>query len=245
MIVATKPQLSVVVPIYNEQGSIRPLFARLFSVLDNLGSSFEVVAVDDGSNDATPAILGEETRRRDALRVLTLDRNCGQHAAICTGFEAARADWIVTLDADLQNPPEEIPRLVEALRAGHDFVGTIRRVRRDTRFRRVASRLNGVITRRVSGVNIGDFGSMLRGYHRTVIEPIVKRREPGAFVPVLGARYARNPTEIPVDHAVREQGQSKYSLWRLCRLHVDLIRTASASSAERSDLKEVDHPRSR
>jgi undecaprenyl-phosphate 4-deoxy-4-formamido-L-arabinose transferase len=218
-------RLSVVVPVYNEIENLPDLFERLFPVLLGLDIPFEVVCVDDGSSDGSFEFLREERERRSALTVLSLSRNFGQHAAILAGFEAARGDWVITIDADLQNPPEEIPRLVAALEQGHDLVNTRRLGRQDSRFRRLASRLNAWATRRMTGIAFRDLGCMLRGYHRDIASRIVERGEIGSFVPALGAIYARNPVELAVSHEARAHGESKYSVWKLLRLQLDLMTT--------------------
>ncbi|RMG18679.1 MAG: glycosyltransferase [Planctomycetota bacterium] len=221
---STSPRLSVVVPLLNEAKNVGPLCERLFATLDALELPAEVVAVDDGSTDETFALLEAERRRRGPrLRVLRFARNFGQHAAVLAGFEAARGEWIVTIDADLQNPPEEIAKLVEAFAAGHDQVNTVRQDRQDTLFRRLASKAVNALTRRFSGIELHDFGCMLRGYHRDVVRAMTRRREFGTFIPALGMLYARNPVEIPVRHAARAAGRSNYSLWRLFRLQLDLV----------------------
>jgi undecaprenyl-phosphate 4-deoxy-4-formamido-L-arabinose transferase len=220
-------QISVVVPMLNEAGNLRRLFDRLFPVLDGLGETFEVVAIDDGSTDGTLALLRAEQTRRPELRVLSFARNFGQHAAVIAGFEAARGEWIVTIDADLQNPPEEIPKLVAAFREGHDLVNTYREGRQDTAFRRTASRITNALVRRFSGIRLRDFGCMLRGYHRDVVGPMTRRKEFRTFIPALAMLHASSPVEIPVAHAAREHGASKYSLWKLFSLQLDLVTSFS------------------
>src|SRR5262245_14613269 len=207
----------------NEERSLGALFGRLYPMLDATGLSFEVVAVDDGSTDATLPLLLREQKARRGLRVVSFARNFGQHAAVMAGFAEARGEWIVTLDADLQNPPEEIPRLVAALRDGHDLVNTWREGRRDGALRRGASRIVNRIVRSWSGIALRDFGCMLRGYHRSVVEPMLRRPELQTFIPALATLYARRPVEIPVAHAARARGASAYSLRRLLSLHFDLL----------------------
>jgi undecaprenyl-phosphate 4-deoxy-4-formamido-L-arabinose transferase len=224
------PRLSVVIPMLNEAGNVAPLLERLFAVLDGLaaeGLSAEVVAVDDGSTDGTLTLLREQQHLRPALRIVCFARNFGQHAAVMAGFEAARGDWIVTLDADLQNPPEELPRLVEAFRAGHDLVNTWREQREDSAFRLLASRAINRVMRRFSGITLKDFGCMLRGYHRSVVAPMIERREYHTFIPALAMLHAVNPVEIPVAHAARSRGTSNYSLRRLLSLQLDLLTSFS------------------
>jgi len=213
----------------NEEGNVVSLLGRLFPVLDGTGESFEVIAVDDGSTDGTAALLREEQQRRPELVIVVLQKGYGQHAAVMAGFEASRGEWVITLDADLQNPPEEIPKLVAAFRSGHDLVNTIRQSRDDTAFRRNASRIVNALARRASGIALSDFGCMLRGYHRDLIAPMVERKEFETFIPALGMIYASNPLEIDVEHAARETGDSKYSLLKLLSLQLDLMMSFSLS----------------
>lgn len=229
MIAGPAPKVSLVIPVYNEASNLPLLFERLFAVLDRLELTFEVLLVDDGSTDGSGEALRQARADRPEVRVLTLTRNFGQHAAVLAGFEGARGEWIITLDADLQNPPEEIPRLIETLRRGHDLVHTVREGRQDNLFRRLASRLNGWVTRRLSGVELHDFGCMLRGYHRSVVEPILGRHEFRAYIPALASFFARRPTEISVAHAPRAAGESKYSLRKLLHLQLDLMTTFSVT----------------
>jgi undecaprenyl-phosphate 4-deoxy-4-formamido-L-arabinose transferase len=221
---AVAPLLSVVVPLYNEEENVVALAARLLPVLRGLNVPFEVLFVDDGSRDRTVEVLAGAlaVANEPNVRVIPLARNFGQHAAVCAGFSLSRGSFVVTIDADLQNPPEEIPRLLDEFRKGHDVVGTIRQARQDTLFRRKASHLVNAITRRMSGIQIHDFGCMLRGYSAEIAHAIADRRESKTFVPALGWLYARNPTEIAVAHAARNAGRSKYSLRRLLWLHLDL-----------------------
>ncbi|MCB9896560.1 MAG: glycosyltransferase [Planctomycetes bacterium] len=221
------PKLTVLIPMLNESGNIPALFGRLWKVLDELAVTSEVVVVDDGSTDDTLALLLAEQQRRPALRVVSFARNFGQHAAVLAGFERSRGEFIVTLDADLQNPPEEIPRLVEAFEAGHDLVNTHRRGRQDTAFRKTASRLVNWFVRKASGIQLDDFGCMLRGYHRDVARPMTEHGEFHTFIPALAMLYARNPVEIPVGHASRGSGRSKYSLFKLFSLQLDLVASFS------------------
>jgi undecaprenyl-phosphate 4-deoxy-4-formamido-L-arabinose transferase len=224
---AAAPKISIVIPMLNEAENIGTLFARLFPVMDALGERYEVIAIDDGSTDETPRRLSGALTQYPHLAVVTLRKNYGQHAAVMAGFEAARGEWVITLDADLQNPPEEIPKLVEAFRNGHDVVNTIRQERDDTFFRRTASRIVNELARRASGIRLNDFGCMLRGYHRDLLGPMIERKEFETFIPALAMVYACNPTEIEVGHAAREAGDSKYSLLRLFSLQLDLMMSFS------------------
>jgi undecaprenyl-phosphate 4-deoxy-4-formamido-L-arabinose transferase len=219
---AVAPVLSVVIPLFNEEENIEALVARLLPSLRGMHVPFEVIFVDDGSRDRTLERLAAAVAGDPAVRVAPLARNFGQHAAVCAGFSLSRGAFVVTLDADLQNPPEEIPRLLDEFKKGHDVVGTIRIGRQDTWFRRKASHLVNQVTRRMSGIQLHDFGCMLRGYSAEIAHAIAERRESKTFVPALGWLYARNPVEIPVAHAARAAGRSKYSLRRLLWLHLDL-----------------------
>ncbi len=209
--------------MYNEEESIGALFDRLFPVLEDLRIPFEVICINDGSMDSTLQILQEELKRRPGLVVVNLARNFGQHAAVMAGFSEASGGWIITMDADLQNPPEEIPKLVDEFRKGHDLIGTIRDARQDTRFRRFASKITNRIVSRISGISLHDFGCMLRGYSREVVKGILDNPEYRTFIPALATFFARNPVEIHVRHEERAVGESKYSLLKLFSLQLDLM----------------------
>ncbi len=217
------PELSIVIPMYNEEQSIRELFRRLFKVLSSLPESWEVVCINDGSSDRTLEILLEEQEKRPGLVVVDLARNFGQHAAVMAGFSESRGRWVITMDADLQNPPEEIPAILECFRRGHDLVGTVRMGRQDTAFRRWASRITNRIITRISGIKLKDFGCMLRGYSREVVNGILENPEYRTFIPALATFFAHNPVEIPVGHEDRAAGESKYSMLKLFSLQLDLM----------------------
>ena len=216
--------VSIIIPVYNEEGGLAELFARLYPALDHLQRAYEVIFVDDGSHDRSVALLREQfARRPDVTRIVILARNAGQHMAILAGFEHSRGDYVITLDADLQNPPEEITKLVAAMDTGADYVGTVRVDRHDVMWRKAASRLMNRIRERTTQVRITDQGCMLRGYHRSVVNAINRCVEVSTFVPALGYTFASHPTEIEVAHAQRAVGQSKYSVYRLIRLNFDLM----------------------
>jgi undecaprenyl-phosphate 4-deoxy-4-formamido-L-arabinose transferase len=218
------PAVSVVIPVYNEEEGLPLLFARLYPALDALGRPYEVVFVDDGSTDASVAVLREQFQRRpDVTRVVLLARNAGQHMAILAAFAKTRGTYVITLDADLQNPPEELARLVAAMDAGADYVGTIRVRRQDRLWRKAASRLMNRLREGTTSIRITDQGCMLRGYHRSVIDAVNRCGEVSTYVPALAYTFARHPVEIEVAHAERTVGQSKYSLLHLIRLNFDLM----------------------
>ena len=219
-----KPILSVVIPIYNEEAGLAKLFARLYPALDALDVSYEIVFINDGSRDHSAAILSDQFRLRpDVTRVVLFNGNYGQHMAILAGFQATRGEVIVTLDADLQNPPEEIGHLLAKMREGFDYVGSIRRERQDSAFRTYASRAMNRLRESITHIKMTDQGNMLRAYGRNVIDLINQCSEVNTFVPALAYTFARNPTEIVVEHEQRSAGESKYSLYSLIRLNFDLI----------------------
>jgi undecaprenyl-phosphate 4-deoxy-4-formamido-L-arabinose transferase len=218
-----KPEVTIVVPAYNEEGNLNRLMERLLPVMRGLGKPFEIIFTDDGSRDRTLAILKEMTRSIPELRIIEFNGNFGQHMAILAAFERSRGRIVITLDADLQNPPEEIPRLVAEIEKGHDVVGTIRLKRQDSVFRRAASKVVNVTTNKMTGMRMSDYGCMLRAYDRCVIDNINHCQETSTFIPALAQTFAANPTEIEVSHAERSQGESKYSMYRLIRLNFDLM----------------------
>jgi undecaprenyl-phosphate 4-deoxy-4-formamido-L-arabinose transferase len=218
------PLLSVVIPVYNEEEGLPQLFARLYPALDALRVGYEVLFVDDGSHDKSVALLrGQFERRPTQTRCIILQANFGQHAAILAGFAKARGQYVVTLDADLQNPPEEIVKLLRALEAGHDYVGTYRSARHDSWWRRRASRMINSLRERTTPIKMTDHGCMLRGYARPVVDAILSTREAVTFIPALAALYSARSVEIEVAHAERAAGESKYSLYKLILLNFDLM----------------------
>jgi undecaprenyl-phosphate 4-deoxy-4-formamido-L-arabinose transferase len=218
------PELSVVIPVYNEEASLPALFARLYPVLDGLGRPYEVIFVNDGSRDRSAALLrGQFQSRPDVTRVVLFNANYGQHLAIIAGFERCRGERIVTLDADLQNPPEEIAKLLAAMDAGHDYVGGVRRTREDSWWRRMASRAMNRLRERTTRIRMTDQGCMLRAYSRDIVDAVAASREVSTFIPALAYTFASRPTEVEVAHEERVAGESKYSLYKLIRLNFDLI----------------------
>lgn len=219
-----KPELSIVIPVYNEEAGLAKLFARLYPALDKLALPYEVVFVNDGSRDRSARILADQFRARpDVTRVVMFNGNYGQHMAILAGFQATRGDIVVTLDADLQNPPEEIGKLIAKMHEGYDYVGSIRRERHDVAWRRHASKVMNYLRERITRIRMSDQGNMLRAYSRNVIDLVNQCSEVNTFIPALAYTFARNPTEIVVEHENRAAGDSKYSLYSLIRLNFDLV----------------------
>ena len=217
------PDVSVVIPIFNEGANIERLHQRVAAALPGLGRPYEVWYVDDGSSDGSLDLLRAIAQNDPTVGVIELTRNFGQHAAVLAGFAAARGDIIVTLDGDLQNPPEEIPRLVAKLEEGYEVVGGWREERQDPFFRRAASALVNRMTALTVGVKMNDYGCMLRAYRRSVVQQIVDCDERSSFIPALANSLAKRTAEIEVQHADRFSGSSKYGLLKLMRLTFDLI----------------------
>jgi undecaprenyl-phosphate 4-deoxy-4-formamido-L-arabinose transferase len=218
------PEISVVIPVFNEEDNLRELGERLIRTLTAMGRPFEIIFVDDGSTDGSWQHLTDLNRQYPQnIRALQFHRNFGQHQAIFAGFQAARGQVMVTLDADLQNPPEEIPRLVAKLDEGYDTVGGWRENRQDSIFRRLPSQLVNYVMSRVTGVKLRDYGCMLRAYRRSVVDSINQCQESSSFIPALANLFAHRVAEIPVGHAERERGKSKYSVFKLLRLNFDLM----------------------
>ena len=218
-----QPYISIVVPVYNEEGNLGNLFGRLYPVMQGLGKPFEIIFTDDGSRDRSLAILTDLAQRHPEVRVVEFNGNFGQHMAILAAFEVSRGEIVITLDADLQNPPEEIPKLVAEVERGHDVVGSIRQKRQDTFFRKTASMLVNIVTRKMTGMRMSDYGCMLRAYHRNVVNNINRCQEASTFIPALAQTFSASPSEVPVAHAERSEGESKYSLYKLIRLNFDLM----------------------
>ena len=216
--------VSIVIPVYNERDNLDELLSRCCEVGDRLGRPWELVLVDDGSRDSSPErLVAAAEEDPDHVKVIILNRNYGQHNAIFCGFSHARGDVIITLDADLQNPPEEIPRLLTAVEEGNDVVGTVRINRQDSIFRRMASWTINQLVKKTTGVMMHDYGCMLRAYRRPIMEAMLSCRERSTFIPVLANSFAKRTTEINVDHAERSAGVSKYSFMKLINLQFDLL----------------------
>ena len=220
------PYFSIVIPIYNEAACLDELIQRCLAVGQSVTRPFEIILVDDGSSDASPQKITDAARQcQTTIKIIgiLLNRNYGQHTAVLAGLAEARGEVVVTLDADLQNPPEEIPKLLTKIEHGHDVVGSVRSNRHDPLFRRVLSRLINAMVRHVTGVDMHDYGCMLRAYRRQVVDAVLECREHSIFIPVLANSFASRPAEVEVAHAARVSGDSKYSLWKLLQLNFDLV----------------------
>jgi undecaprenyl-phosphate 4-deoxy-4-formamido-L-arabinose transferase len=216
--------ISIVIPVYNEQKNLEELIRRCTKSCDEMERPFELILVDDGSRDSSPDIITKAAEQSNGNIIgVLLNRNYGQHAAVIAGFAGSRGNIIVTLDADLQNPPEEIPKLVEKIEKGFDVVGSVRVPRCDTFFRKTASFIVNKVAQKATGVIMHDYGCMLRAYRRNIVDAVLACDERSTFIPVLANSFARHATEIEVQHDKRTNGQSKYSLWKLINLQFDLL----------------------
>nr|WP_256466200.1 undecaprenyl-phosphate 4-deoxy-4-formamido-L-arabinose transferase [Yersinia ruckeri] len=217
-------KVSIVIPVYNEQDSLPTLLERTKAACQKLSQPYEIIMVDDGSSDNSAAMLTAAAEQPgSAVIAVLLNRNYGQHSAIMAGFNQVSGDLVITLDADLQNPPEEIPHLVSVAEEGYDVVGTVRANRQDSLFRKTASKLINMMIQKATGKSMGDYGCMLRAYRRHIVDAMLHCHERSTFIPILANTFARRTTEITVHHAEREFGDSKYSLMNLINLMYDLI----------------------
>ena len=220
-------QVAVVIPVYNEEENLPALMQRLMPVMLGLGKSFEIIFIDDGSHDQSLQILKEFTKNFQ-VRIVELTKNYGQHAAIMAGFSITQADIIITMDADLQNPPEEIINLVKVMEEGnYDVVGTIRKGRKDSFFRILPSKIINIVARKITGVSMRDWGCMLRCYRLPVVQRMIQCHEHATFIPALATVFAKRITEIEVEHEERHGGKSNYPLRKLINLQFDLVASFS------------------
>lgn len=220
-------EISVVIPAYNEEETLQRLFDSLYPVMNEMKRSFEIIFVNDGSSDRTLEILQSLHAKHSEVKIVDLNGNFGQHMAIMAGFNHVKGKKIITLDADLQNPPSEIPKIVEEMDKGHDVVGSYRINRQDPLFRKIVSKMANKLTNKIARLNIKDYGCMLRGYDKKIVDIINKSQESTTFIPALGQKFAANPIEIPVSHKERETGVSKYGIFQLIRLNFDLVTSFS------------------
>jgi glycosyltransferase involved in cell wall biosynthesis len=215
--------VSVVVPVYNERESVRPLTDELLAVLRGLGRRTEVVFVDDGSTDGTSEILADLAAREPEVIVVRLRRNFGKAAALMAGFREARGDAIVTIDGDLQDDPGEIPRLLAELEAGADLVSGWKRDRQDPFGKRAASRVFNTVTAKMSGVGLHDLNCGFKAYRAEVVDSLALTGDQYRYIPVLAADEGFRVSEIAVNHRQRKYGKSKYGIERYLRGFLDLL----------------------
>jgi undecaprenyl-phosphate 4-deoxy-4-formamido-L-arabinose transferase len=218
-----KPYISVLVPVLNEEESLPELQKRLQDALNGIGKPYEIIYINDGSTDTTEVLLERFHADDKRVKVIEFNRNYGQHMALFSGFEYAKGEIIITIDADLQNPPEEIPKLVAKAEEGFEVVATYRKQRKDSLFRKLPSYVVNKITAKLVGVKLKDYGCMLRAYRRNIIDYMNMCPESSSFIPALANTFAKKITEIEVGHAERKTGTTKYSLFKLLRLNFDLM----------------------
>lgn len=221
--VAPTPLVSVVVPVFNEEENVEILHQRLDDSLRELNLSYEIIYVDDGSRDKSFQLLSDIAGRDPHAKVIRFRRNFGQTAAMSAGMEHARGEVIIPMDADLQNDPKDIPRLLEKMDQGFDVVSGWRKKRQDHIWRKIPSRIaNGLISR-VTGVNLHDYGCSLKAYRASIIRDVALYGEMHRFIPAYAAMAGAKVTEIPVDHHPRIHGQSKYGFGRIQKVALDLL----------------------
>ncbi|MBO9335761.1 MAG: glycosyltransferase family 2 protein [Roseiflexus sp.] len=221
---APVPHLSVVVPVYNEEESIPHLYRRLTVELENLGLPYEIIAVDDGSRDRSFDLLRDLAQRDRRLRVVRFRRNFGQTAAFSAGFDRARGDVVVTIDADLQNDPADIAALLAKIEEGYDVVSGWRERRRDPFLnRRLPSMIANRLISWATGVHLHDYGCSLKAYRRDVVRSIRLYGELHRFIPAIASWQGVSVTELPVRHVPRRFGKSKYGINRTLRVLLDLV----------------------
>ena len=224
------PDISIVVPVFNEEANLRQLFAEIAEAMQGFGRSFEVIAVDDGSRDHSFAVLKALHEEDPRLRVIRLARNFGQNPALYAGFSYVRGGIVDTIDEDLQNPPAEIPKLITALEEGaYDIVQGWREQRRDHLLRRAASRGVNTAVSRLTRMNIRDLGSGMKAYRREVIDRLGLSTHHSRYLPAETAWLGVNVGEVKVAHRNRTAGESKYGLWALLRVNFDMIASISAA----------------
>jgi undecaprenyl-phosphate 4-deoxy-4-formamido-L-arabinose transferase len=216
--------VSVVIPVFNEVPTLDELVERVIRACETMDRPYEVILVDDGSSDGSAGrLLDHAEAYRGKVIAVLLNRNYGQHSAVMAGFAEARGEFIITLDADLQNPPEEIPALAAKMSEGYDLVGSVRRDRKDSAFRRLSSAIINMTVQKSTGVRMTDSGCMLRAYRRPVVDAMLRCHERSTFIPLLATSFAKETCEIEVGHADRTRGTSKYGIWQLVNLQFDLL----------------------
>lgn len=217
------PYLSVIIPVFNEELCLEELCGRLYKVLKSMGNPYEVIFVDDGSQDGSLTLLLELRKKNRNMKVIHFARNYGQHPAVTAGMAESKGDIIVTLDADLQNPPEEIPKLTEALEKGYDIAAGWREHREDSLFRTIPSRVVNRLISEVTTVKLHDYGCMLRAYNRVLVDRFLKCEERATYITALMNILSRNVIEVPVRHEPRTKGKSKYRFFSLLNFVLNIM----------------------
>jgi glycosyltransferase involved in cell wall biosynthesis len=221
---AARLDVSVIAPVYNEDKSIATLYEQIHKTLESEGLRWELVLVNDGSTDRTPAVLDELAATDSRVKVVHFRRNYGQTAAMMAGIDFAAGDTIVAIDADLQNDPADIPRLLAMLREGFDVCSGWRKIRKDDSLRRnFPSRMANLLISKVSGVRLHDYGCSLKAYRKEVVKGVKLYGEMHRFIPIYASWHGARVTEIPVNHNPRLHGKSNYGLERVFKVLLDLL----------------------
>jgi len=219
-----KPEISLFLPVLDEEENLAPMHAKIAAALDELGRTAEVIFVDDGSTDRSLAILKEIAAKDDRVRVISLRRNYGQTAAMAAGIDAAKGEILIPMDADLQNDPADIKRLLEKLDEGYDVVSGWRKNRQDKLIsRKIPSQIANRIISWIGGVHLHDYGCSLKAYRRDVLQDVKLYGEMHRFIPIYASWAGARVTEIPVDHHARTMGKSKYGISRTVKVIFDLM----------------------
>lgn len=222
------PKISVIIPVYNEEACIDMLFKRLVRIMDKQGHAYEIIFVDDGSTDATSEHLKKCYQSHpDKVVLLEFSQNYGQNIAITAGFEKMRGNIAITLDADMQTPPEEIPTVLSALSEDRDYIGSYRKKREDNALRRWVSKLSNLTRKKLTNIQVRDQGCMLRVYRKSLVDRILNCNEPNIYISLLAQSLSQNSTEVPIDHQPRQAGETSYNYTKLLRLHFDIITSFS------------------
>jgi glycosyltransferase involved in cell wall biosynthesis len=221
---ATAPELSLFLPVLDEEENLRPMHAKIQAALESLGKTAEVIYVDDGSTDSSLKILREIAAEDSRVRVISLRRNYGQTAAMSAGIDAAKGDILIPMDADLQNDPKDIARLLEKLDEGYDVVSGWRKNRKDKLvMRKIPSWIANSVISKIGGVPLHDYGCSLKAYRRDVLQDVKLYGEMHRFIPIYASWAGARVTEIPVDHHARTMGKSKYGISRTLKVVFDLM----------------------
>ncbi len=216
--------LSLVIPVYNEEQNLVRLYPKLKEVLDKLGKEYEIIFVDDGSTDRSFRILEKFSHENPQVKIIKFRRNFGQTAAISAGFEEAKGEIVITIDSDLQNNPEDIPKLLEKMDEGYDLVSGWRKNRKDPLLRKkIPSKLSNFLTRKLTGVNIHDSGCTLKAYRRESLKGIELYGEMHRFIPAIVAWKGFKVSEVEVEHQFRKFGETKYGIGRIMKGFLDLL----------------------
>lgn len=215
-------EYSIIIPLLNEEGSLQELWQELSAVMESLGKPWEVIFVDDGSTDGSPAVLAE-LKKQSRVRVITFRKNSGKAAALQAGFKAAQGAIVITMDADLQDDPAEIPHLVAKLQEGYDLVSGYKKERHDPFHKTIPSRIFNGLVRRISGLKLHDINCGLKTYRRAVVEELSIYGDLYRFIPIIAHNEGFRVTELPVNHRPRIHGKSKYGFSRFIRGLLDLF----------------------